>query len=211
MHVRGGSFQCGLGDGTGLIMSVIGGTSPKMQHREVHKWFGLSWRMDLDFRLMLQGKVRHADGLIASLAGLVSSGSLPLAVAASLFEGKVDGYLRFGRWLTALAWGAETAYDKAYVRLARASLGWPHWRSRAVAVAELGRSCRGLGMLFLTLHPVRHAGGNYWQVIFMAVFSNCNMRFQAPRSPVAVFVFLGHGACQTCPSLASHSGVVSDR
>jgi len=121
VQVGGDCFLFGVGLGLGLRMPVVGGVVHDILHCEAHKWLGFLWRMDLDFRSALQGKVRHADGLVATLSGLVSGGSLPLAVAVSLFEGKVDGYLRSGRWLMAVAWDAEATYDEAYYRWARGS------------------------------------------------------------------------------------------
>jgi hypothetical protein len=45
--------------------------------------------------------------MVATLAGLVASSSLPLAFAVELFESKVEGAMRYGRWLLATAEGAE--------------------------------------------------------------------------------------------------------
>ena len=79
-------------------------------------------------------KLKGADACVASLAALAQSGSLPLALALDTFELTIEGAMRFGKWLPALATDAEPM-----LRLC-AFLGAPPWRSAAAAMCELG--CR---------------------------------------------------------------------
>ena len=111
----------------------------------VHKWLGLPWRADLDLGAMCRARLAAATAQVASLAGQVASGDVPLAAAASIFEMKIEGALRFGRWLWIVADGCSEAADEAYRSWARAFLGAPPWRSSTVAEAELGWVLSGAG------------------------------------------------------------------
>ena len=112
---------------------------------QVHKWLGLPWRGDLDLRAMCRVRLAAAAAQVASLAGQVASGDVPLAVAASIFDMKIEGGLRFGRWLWCVGEGSVLAMDEAYQGWARALLGAPPWRTSAVAEAELGWTVSGAG------------------------------------------------------------------
>jgi hypothetical protein len=161
VQVAGQGAGIALASGSGLAMSVVGGPRFAMTQKIVHKWLGLLWRMDLDFSAAPVGKISHADSLVASLSGLVSSGSLPLAFAARIFEGKVDGFLRYGRWLVVLVWNAVELLDDAYHRWARAVLGSPRWRSGDIAAAELGWKLSGFARAVLDVASRR---SRLWQL-----------------------------------------------
>ncbi len=63
---------------------------------------------------------------------------VPLALAVDKFESKVEGCMRFGRWLLVFAIGAEEQLSKCYEAWARALVGSPSWRSGVIASGELG-------------------------------------------------------------------------
>ena len=103
-----------------------------------HRWLGLLWRVDLDLLPALRSRCAGLVGTVASPAGLVSCGLLPLALAVDLFESKVDGAVRFGRWLLVTKAGAEQLLGTVYENWAKALLSSPPWRSGVIASAELG-------------------------------------------------------------------------
>ena len=73
------------------------------------------------------------------LAGLCIEAALPLPFAAALFESKVDGTLRVGRWLFAvMAPNAESELNTAQDKWARMLLGVPPWKPAHHASWELG-------------------------------------------------------------------------
>ena len=65
----------------------------------ITKWLGLLWPADLRFSQAFFASIHAANGAYRSLADLVASKALPLALAVQLFEAKVDGILQFARWL----------------------------------------------------------------------------------------------------------------
>ena len=103
-----------------------------------HVWLGLLWRADLDLGPALAARIRAVKGTVASLAGLVAGSSLPLSFGLALFESKVDGAMRYGRWLFATADNAEELYESVYSEWARAFMGSAPWRNSDVARGELG-------------------------------------------------------------------------
>ena len=87
------------------------------------------------FRLQ---KIACVIAAVATLAGLVAGRMIPLALALDLFESKVEGSMRFGRWLLALVDGAEDRLNSCYEAWARALVGSPAWRSGVIASGVLG-------------------------------------------------------------------------
>ena len=116
-----------------------------------HKWLGFLLRPDLDLRPALLSRIRAAESKFLELSGLVSCGILPLWLALDMFETKVDGVLRPGRWLLAIAWDAKTSYNDAFESWARSLLGSQRWRSGAVATGELGWRLSGFDRAIVDL------------------------------------------------------------
>ena len=102
-----------------------------------HKWLGR--RVNLQLLSALKCRCAALEGTVATLAGLASCHTLPLAFASSMFESKVDGSVRFGRWLLVVAPGAGAFLDKTYENWARALLGSPAKRVHSgMDVGKLG-------------------------------------------------------------------------
>ena len=83
---------------------------------------------------------------------VVADGSgLLLPFAVRICQGKVEGFLRFGRWLLAVGWDVESSLDAAYQRWARVLLGSPPRRAGFIALVGLGWTlyafARALGVL----------------------------------------------------------------
>ncbi|CAK0888450.1 unnamed protein product, partial [Prorocentrum cordatum] len=133
---------------------------------QVHKWLGLPWRGDLDLGAMCRMR-------LAAAAAQVASGDVPLPVAASIFDMKIEGGLRFGRWLWCVGEGSAEAVDEAYQSWARALLGAPPWRTSMVAEAELGWTVSGAGRGVIDVAR-RRAGpwalqeGDLYRAVFQA-------------------------------------------
>ena len=72
-----------------------------------------------------------------------AGGALPLSLALVTFNSKVGGSARCGRWLYALAVGAESFLDDQYFDWARVLLGAPKWKRGLVISWELGWSSSG--------------------------------------------------------------------
>lgn len=115
----------------------------------VHKWLGLLWDSGLNFAKHASSALSAQSCKVSVLAGLVSAGLLPLPVAALLFECKVEGSLRFGRWLWGIEPTAREAFDSYLASWAKSLLGSDHWRSSDVALAELGWFLSGSGRCVL--------------------------------------------------------------
>ena len=64
-------------------------------------------------------------------------------MALELFDSKVEGSMRYGRWLLVLAEGAESMLNECYEGWARALVGSPPWRSGLIAAGELGWTLSG--------------------------------------------------------------------
>ena len=93
-----------------------------------HKWLGWIWTEAGGVEETLNAKVQVSSGVFASLAGLCTSGVIPLPFALKLFEGKVGACLRPGRWLfAALAPHASQVLDQLYAKWGRILLGVPPW------------------------------------------------------------------------------------
>ena len=129
--------------GPGLVMNIPGKLPCAIHDKQRHRWLGLLWPADLDFLPCLSAQLGQAGQIVANITGLMESGGLPLCFALMLFEAKVEGLLRFGRWLLATCEGALDMYDKAFNRWSCALLGSPPWRSPAVAHLELGWQLMG--------------------------------------------------------------------
>ena len=121
-----------------LVLPLIGAGPCPIQTKTRHKWLGLVWPANLDFASALESALQKGNQLVADIVSLLDSGGLPLCFALCLFDAKVEGSVRFGRWLLATAPGALDRYDAAYDRWACALLQSPPWRSAAIAHLELG-------------------------------------------------------------------------
>ena len=122
----------------GLVLPIIGAAPCPIQTKTRHKWLGLVWPANLDFASALESSLQRGSQLISGIVSLLDSGGLPLCFALALFDAKVEGSMRFGRWLLATAPGALDRYDTAYNSWACALLHSPPWRSAAIAHMELG-------------------------------------------------------------------------
>ena len=98
----------------GLVLPIIGAAPCPIQTKTRHKWLGLVWPANLDFASALESSLRRGNQLISDIVSLLDSGGLPLCFALALFDAKVEGSMRFGRWLLATAPGALDRYDTAY-------------------------------------------------------------------------------------------------
>ena len=125
-----------------LFQVVVGRGHFRLCVKESHKWLGLPWPGDLNFLPAVLKHVAIADSIVNNIVGLLQSG-LPLVYGLRLFEAKVDGFLRFGRWLLAMADTAQVVYEQAYERLAKLLLGVPAWRSPYMACLECGWTLTG--------------------------------------------------------------------
>ena len=97
-----------------LYFPIVGHSIAQVLATDRHRWLGVLWSAKLSFSEALAQKIVCAQGEVASLAGLVASQAIPLAVAAIMFESKVEGRMRFGRWLLALCPDAEARLDNCY-------------------------------------------------------------------------------------------------
>ena len=128
-----------------LVFPVVGASPQEVCVRPSHRWLGLLWPANHDFLPALLQAVHAAESHVLSIVGLVSSGGLPLAFGLLLFESKVDGFLRFSRWILATADGADEVYNRAFDKWGRLFLCSMPWRSAEVAACELGWSLSGFG------------------------------------------------------------------
>ena len=94
-----------------------------------------------------------------------------MSIAARIFEERVEGAIRFARWLLAVAPGAEEKLDARYNEWGLAFLGAPVWRNAAVAGVELGWALSGAGRAIVDVAMKRAA---FWATgesdIYGAVF-----------------------------------------
>ena len=127
-----------------LVFPTVGLPASPICAKLSHKYLGILWPGDLVFTPALLQCICVASCLVATIAGLVQSASLPLCFASALFEAKVEGYLRYSRWLLAIAPGAAQVFNDAYDSWARQLLGSQPWRSAAVARGELGWVVSGM-------------------------------------------------------------------
>ena len=67
----------------------------------LHRWLGLVWPADLQFRLVLAQRLGVASGIVAPLAGHAALDDLPWLAVLELFEAEEGSLLAFGRWLYA--------------------------------------------------------------------------------------------------------------
>ncbi|CAE7247873.1 unnamed protein product [Symbiodinium sp. CCMP2592] len=121
-----------------LVLPLIGAAPCPIHTKTRHKWLGLVWPANLDFASALESSIQRGNLLVSDIVSLLDNGGLPLCFALALFDAKVEGSLRFGRWLLATAPGALDKYDAAFNRWACALLHSPPWRSAAIAHMELG-------------------------------------------------------------------------
>ncbi|CAE8701705.1 unnamed protein product, partial [Polarella glacialis] len=146
---------------------------------------------------MTASRLASSLAMVKRLVGLLDSGQLPLAMALSLFEVKVEGSLRFGRWLWGLHAAARDSLDAVYQRLAKMFLGAESWRNGAVACGKFGWLMSGsarcvldiallrarfwsevgpggtlAGVVFLRAHG---SAGNTWARLSLALISKWNV------------------------------------
>ena len=127
-----------------------------------HKWLGWIWTEAGGVEETLNAKVQVSSGVFASLAGLCTSGVIPLPFALKLFEGKVDACLRPGRWLfAALAPHASQVLDQLYAKWGRILLGVPPWMPAHAVFWELGWTLSGMARAVLDI-AVRRARVQCW-------------------------------------------------
>jgi hypothetical protein len=130
----------------GLVLRGPGIPSPlKLSWVQTHKWLGVQWTCAGNWNLLAQARIAAATADVAALAGLTRNKTIPISLALRMFDAKVEGSMRFSRWL----WGASpellTLADDAYNRWARTLLGAEPWRCGDVASAELGWHITGAG------------------------------------------------------------------
>ena len=119
-----------------LFLAVPGQEPTCLIYAAMHKWLGLLRRADLDVSHALDQRLRVSSAHFSTIAGLVAS-KLPLAIVLELFESKVDGALKYARWLLATQQGALDKLDVIYMAWARALL------------SERSPGRNGVGMAFL--------------------------------------------------------------
>jgi len=122
--------------GAGKVAALLG-------WKDLHKWLGLLWSADGTWSAHVAAKLGLASSLVACLVGYLQSGAVPLAVVMEAFELKIEGALRFGRWLWGMCPAAQAALDSAYEKWARLFIGADPWRSGARALCELEWSLTG--------------------------------------------------------------------
>ena len=110
-----------------------------------HKWLGLLWRSDLNLLPSLHRSIGIASGRLAQLTSMVHSMDLPLSIALIHFSSKVEGTMRFGRWLTSCNEEALQLLDDTYEAWAKSLLGGQPWRNGVIAEVELGWPLTGAG------------------------------------------------------------------
>lgn len=96
-----------------LIMKVPGKPgkpTAALTYVDIQKWLGKMWPRDLDFTVDMKTTLRKAQSNFVSIAGIATSNVLPLCITMELFESKVEGIMRFGRWLYATCDGAATIF-----------------------------------------------------------------------------------------------------
>jgi hypothetical protein len=128
-----------------LVLPLYGKIPVALSHVQVHKWLGLDWSSVLDLSVAMERVLRCAMGKFVSIAGLCTSGILPICYILQIFESCVEGVMRFGRWLYATAEGAEERLDSTYQSWALVLMSAEPWHNWAVAFAELGWSMTGMG------------------------------------------------------------------
>lgn len=122
-----------------LVLNAHSGTDrQELQYKVVHRWLGILWPSDLSFEGALGQAIAKASAACAPLIGLVAASAVPLTVAMEIFELKVESVLRVGRWLYALACGAQARLNELFESWARSLLGADPWRNGGVARSELG-------------------------------------------------------------------------
>jgi hypothetical protein len=103
-----------------------------------HRWLGVLWPANLDFRPFMLLRLQLASVMVAQLAGFASSSMLPWAMVAELFETKVDSLLGMGRWLLCMADDAQSIIDIYYDSWGRLLIGAAPWRNAASCSSEIG-------------------------------------------------------------------------
>lgn len=146
---------------SGLFFPTVGCSPTQLTWTRQQKWLGILWDACLVFTAALTQKIACGGAMVADLAGLVLSRTIPLALGLELFESKVEGFMRFGRWLLVLCPNAESLLNAAYESWARALAGSPHWRSGVIAAGELGWLINGFGRGVLDVAKRR---AKYWNL-----------------------------------------------
>lgn len=113
-----------------------------IRYSSIHRWLGILWPANLDFRPALLASINCADAAFRPLANLVRARAIPLHLAVLLFEAKLDAVMMHGRWLHINEESSRTL-DCAYERWAKELLGGDPWRNGAVARSELGWKTSG--------------------------------------------------------------------
>ena len=144
-----------------------------------HRWLGLLWPENLDFRGFLVSRLAAASTNLAQIAGLAAMHAVPWLAALKIFEAKVDSILEMGRWVFVMVPDAEELLEVAYGKWACAMLGADWWRNKAVCCSELGWRLSGFARVVRSV-ALRRArlwrrGGSDWHAAFFrrAAVSGC--------------------------------------
>ena len=103
-----------------------------------HKWLGVIWVASLHFGSAMEQRYHAATHVLSQLVGLVQQRAIPIHLAVSIFEVKVDAIMDHGRWLYVTGDNAKAHLDAMYATWAKALLGAPVWRNDGVSQLELG-------------------------------------------------------------------------
>ena len=125
-----------------LFQLVIGSHTTRLTVKHRHRYLGLLWPASLCFLQTVLQHISIADGIVVQIVSLIEAG-LPLPFGLLLFESKVDGFLRFGRWLLAADMQSLHVYESAFDRWTKQLLGLQPWRNAAVASMECGWNYSG--------------------------------------------------------------------
>jgi hypothetical protein len=120
-----------------------------------YKWLGLLRTPQDDWLPAAVQRIAVASASVATLAGLVSSYTIPLALGDLLFRAKAHNSLAFGRWLWGIFPATQLLLDSALVGWAKCLLGSDDWRSSAVALGEMAWSMSGAASAVLEVAKKR--------------------------------------------------------
>ena len=126
-----------------------------LEEVKVHKWLGLRWAASGEWMPHAVPLIAQCSYMVDILCSLTKSKRIPLAVAAILFELKIEASLRFGRWIWGLDAEACAALTLSYERWSRQLVGAGTWRNAAVCYSEIGWSLGALATVTVDVAAVR--------------------------------------------------------
>ena len=88
---------------------------------------------DASMHASVMERIRIASAVFAILAGLVRDRAIPLSLALTMYESKVDGCLKPGRWAYAVGADASATLDSLLDTWALTLLGSPPWHHAGAA------------------------------------------------------------------------------